>query len=64
MVKDYHQYFHGDTKDESAIPGDLELSYGAFVAALIKVSNLEQLTTQVAKGKPMSQVRFKDYDEY
>ena len=39
-IKDYHPFFNGETRDDLAIPGEKELSYGAFVAALIKVSNL------------------------
>lgn len=67
MVVDEHQYnkvFHSVTRDGAAIPGDLELSYGAFVAAMIKVSNLQSLMEEDARGKPPSKVVFKEYGEY
>lgn len=52
------------TRDGAAIPGDKELSYGAFFVGLIKVSNLQSLMSEDSKGKPASQVVFKEYGEY
>ena len=43
LVVDDHTYnkvFKSKTREGAAIPGEKELSYGAFVVALIKASNL------------------------
>lgn len=66
-VVDDHQYnkvFYSKTREGAAIPGDRELSYGAFVVGIIKASNLYTLMEQEAKGKPFSQVKFPEYGEY
>lgn len=66
-VVDDHQYnkvFYSKTREGAAIPGDRELSYGAFVVGIIKASNLYNLIEQEAKGKPFSQVKFPEYGEY
>ena len=67
MVVDDHQYnkvFYSKTREGAAIPADRELSYGAFIAGLVKASNLYSLMDQEAKGKPWSQVKFPEYGEY
>ena len=42
------------SKEGADIPGQNELSYGAFVSALIKASNLSSLMEQEAAGKLLS----------
>jgi len=67
LVVDDHTYnkvFKSKTREGAAIPGEKELSYGAFVVALIKASNLYGLMQSEAKGKPLSQVKFPEYGEY
>jgi hypothetical protein len=65
-MTDYNSIYKGESKDEAAIPQDGEMSYGAFVSALIKVSNLQKLMEEKedTKNKPASQVVFKEYGEY
>ena len=64
VIRDYTEIFKAESKDGDAIPGETELSYGAFVSELIKVANLQYLMEQNAKGKPASQVVYKEYGEY
>lgn len=56
-VSDYTSIYKGESRDDAAIPGDSELSYGAFVSALIKVSNLQKLMEETEDNrKPASKV--------
>jgi hypothetical protein len=65
-ITDYTSIYKGESRDDSAIPGDTELSYGAFVSALIKVSNLQKLMeeTENTDRRPASKVVYKEYGEY
>ena len=56
--------FYSKTREGAAIPADRELSYGAFIAGIIKAANLYSLMEQEARGKPLSQVKFPEYGEY
>jgi hypothetical protein len=47
----------------SVFPKDAELSYGAFVSALIKVANLRHVIKK-SDTKFASQRQYSDYSEY
>jgi|LauGreDrversion4_2_1035121.scaffolds.fasta_scaffold40555_9 hypothetical protein len=62
-IGDYNQYFKPFVEKMSANSKDAELSYGAFVSALIKVANLRHVIKK-SDAKFASQRHYSDYSEY
>ena len=62
-IGDYNQYFQPTIQKMSVFPKDAELSYGAFVSALIKVANLRHVIKK-SDTKFASQRQYSDYSEY